>query len=348
MRRVRLGLIILIIIGLYGCFNVFSPLFVDPATQDLSTIGSVNFLNDMGDYYADIGDYETAKKFYQRALEIDPSSSRALIGIANCEMFSIIPRTNIVSFYERTSKDISSIMSNSNYSDLVEYYVTNETYYQSANTISSNLYIVITGKSDNKLLTNDDNLHFSFSIFNKINSFFVSLDTDDNGKINSNDLLYNFLKKMTNSLESNFIIPNEFIIMGHVIKSGMNTFFFEGQKSIRSLSFVTNKLNSKDSSIEVQILKAFKDLDTQITNVYTNFTRYHNFYVNMYNRIVELLTNNGIPIEIATNITKLTNSLNVTNYATFDNEDITNILTTNNSSAWDILTNYLDLNKLTN
>ncbi len=50
----------------------------------------------------------------------------------------------------------------------------------------------------------------------------------------------------------------------------------------------------------------------------------------------------------SSNINRLTNSLNVSNYYNFDNKDLTNILITNNSDAWNILRNYLDLNRLTN
>jgi hypothetical protein len=66
----------------------------------------------------------------------------------------------------------------------------------------------------------------------------------------------------------------------------------------------------------------------------------------MYNRIIELLNKNGI--SNVNSIFDLTNALSITNYDTFDYTDITNILSTNDSAAWDILTNYLDINRLTN
>lgn len=345
MRKI---LVVLMVIGLflvYGCFNVFSPLFSDPSGQDLSNISDINFLNDMGDYYADLGDYTTAKKFYERALEINPKSSRALAGIANCELFQIVPRTNILGFYETISSNASNL---SNYSDFIDYYVTNSLYFNISRIISSNLYIIITGNSDNKSLTDDINVHFNFSVFNKIHSFFLSLDSDNSGNISTNDLAYRFIKEMTNSSDSNFVLPNDLILAGDKIDYSMRILLSEGQKSIKSLSFITNKLNSKENSIEVQILKAFSDIDTQLTNVYTNFYRYYSFYNSMYNKIIELLTNNGISLDIATNIDRLTNALSISNYATFDYQEITNILNTNQSDAWNILTNYLDLNRLTN
>jgi hypothetical protein len=66
----------------------------------------------------------------------------------------------------------------------------------------------------------------------------------------------------------------------------------------------------------------------------------------MYNRIIELLNKNGI--SNVNSIFDLTNALSITNYDTFDYTDITNILSTNDSAAWNILTNYLDINRLTN
>lgn len=330
-----------------GCVNIFSPLFLDPAGQDPSNLSDVNFLNDMGDYYADIGDYTTAKKFYQRALEINPRSSRALIGIANCELFSLVQRTNIIGFYHEVSSNIAQI-ANSNLSGFVDYFVSNQRFFKVARVVSSNLYIVITGNSDNPSLSNNDNLHLSFSIFNKINSFHIALDSNKDDAITTNDTLYVFLLDTLKQFDTNSAIPNEFILGGDYIDTGMRAFFREGKKSIESLSFVTNKFNSKESSLEAQILKTFVDVDAQLTNVYTNFLKTYEFYLSMYRRIVELLTNNGIPLYIATNTTKLTNSLNITNYSNFDNKDITNILTTDNINAWNILTNYLDLNKLTN
>ncbi|MCX8096931.1 MAG: tetratricopeptide repeat protein [Spirochaetes bacterium] len=336
--------VILTLILLGGCYNIFSPLFQDPANQDLNTISDINFLNDMGDYYSDLGDYITAKKFYQRALAINPNSSRALIGVANCEIFLVISRTNILGFYNEIA---SSDFPESNYSDFIDKFVTNSKYYSAIRVVSANLGKIISGNSDNPNLTNDINLHFNFSVFNKLNGFLLALDSDNSGEITSNDTIYNFLKRMTISFDDPMMI-NDYIFFGDAIDSAMKTFFREGNKSIKSLVFITNTLKSGENAIETQLLNTFISIDIQITNVYTNFLRYHNFHKQMFNRIVFLLTNNGIPLVYATNIERLTNALSISNYAVFDNETITNILTTNNSDAWSILTNYLNLNALTN
>lgn len=336
--------VILPLIFLGSCYNIFSPLFQDPANQDLNTISDINFLNDMGDYYSDLGDYLTAKKFYQRALTINPNSSRALIGIANCEVFLVIPRTNILGFYNEIASNDSP---KSSYSDFIDKFVTNSKYYSAIRVVSANLGKIISGNSDNPNLTNDINLHFNFSVFNKLNGFLLALDSDNSREITSNDTVYNFLKRMTTSSDDPMTI-NEYIFSGDAIDSAMKIFFHEGNKSIRSLVFITNSLKSGENAIETQILNTFVLIDSQITNVYTNFLRYYNLHKQMLNRIVFLLTNNGIPSMYATNITRLTNALRVTNYANFDNQDITNILTANNNDAWNILTNYLNLEALTN
>lgn len=340
-------MVILVLGFLYGCFNVFSPLFLNPTESDLSTIIDVNFLNYMGDYYADMGDYTTARKFYTRVLEIDSKNSKALIGIANCDLFSIVPRTNIIGFYQGI---YSNFLISSNYLDFFNSYITNKLYFKVSESISRNLYFVTRGYSDDLSFTNDGNLHLNFAIFNKIYSIFAFLDSNHDKEVNTNDRVYNFVSDMANTNSETFEIVKNFVFDGEVIKSSMLLFFGKSKQSIFSLQIVTNIFSSSESSIEVQVLRAFLDIDTQLTNVYTNFLRYYNFYSEMYNRIVYLLTNNGISFDVATNITRLTNAFgaNIDNYATFDNKDITNIISTNDSSAWDILTNYLDLGRLTN
>ncbi len=347
MKKIYVLLIIVFLIFFYGCVNVFSPLFLDPSKGDLSSLSDVNFLNYMGDYYADIGDYDTARKFYQRVLEIDPKNSKALIGIANCDLFLIIPRTNIIGFYQSIYSNFSS---SSNYLEFFNYYITNSIYFDVFKSISMNLYVVINGLSDDLSLTNDGNLHFNFAVFNKIYSIFAFLDSSYDGKIDTNDEVYNFVADMTNSNSNDVDIINRYIFYGGSIKKAMDLYFAKAIQSRVSLIFVTNKFVSRDSSIEVEIFKAFQDIDLQVTNIYTNFLRYYNFYTTMYNRMVYLLTNNGISFDIATNITRLTNAFgdNVSNYANFDNSDLTNILNLSDPSAWDTLTNYLDINRLTN
>lgn len=340
-RFVLIGVILFNVVLLYGCFNIFSPLFSDPKDQDLSGLWDINFLVEMGNYYSDIGDYENARKFYSRALEINPTNADALIGIANCEFFLVFPRTNIMGFYEEISSNYNQY---TNTYDFIQVYLTNEKFQRVSHIISRNLYIVVSGQSDKKYLTNDDNLHFSFAIFNKVNSFFRVFDFNGDGRVGMDDLTYELIK--TNELSVELL--NTLLFNGESVNKSMSLYFSEGRKSLNSLIFITNKFSSKESSIEVQILKAFVELDLQITNIYTNFMRSYNFYSSMYNRIVSLLTNNGIPLGYATNIDRLTNSLSIQNYSTFDNADITNILTTDNTDAWDILTNYIDLNRLTN
>ncbi|MGC8963829.1 MAG: hypothetical protein ACP5KI_00460 [Brevinematia bacterium] len=336
-------ILVLFIVG--GCFNIFSPLFVDPRSNDLSQLYDEKFLVEMGDYYADIGDYITAESFYARALEINSSNSRALIGVANCALFSVVPRTNILGFY---SNIISNFNNLSNYYEFIDMYVTNQNYYKVSEEISKYVYLVISGASDNKYLTNDYNLHFSFSVFNKIYTFFLTFDSNFDGKVSTNDLVYNFIKSITNLSDTNLNLPNDFLLEGKIIKKSMDIYFKKSKESLDSLRFISNGLNSSSNSIDVQIYNIFEEVDRQITNVYTNFIKYYNFYSDMYNRIVYLLTNNGISFDIATNISRLTNSLSITNYYIFDNKDITNILNTNDVDSWNILTNYIDLNRLTN
>lgn len=88
-RFILIVVIVFNVVLLYGCFNIFSPLFSDPKDQDLSGLWDINFLVEMGNYYSDIGDYENARKFYSRALEMNPTNADALIGIANCEFFLV-------------------------------------------------------------------------------------------------------------------------------------------------------------------------------------------------------------------------------------------------------------------
>lgn len=335
--------IFFLLVFLYGCFNVFSPLFSDPRQQDLSNIWDVNYLVEMGDYYADVGDYESAKKFYTRALEINPTNARALIGVANCEFFSVFSRTNIIGFYQEISSNYSQY---TNTYDFIQIYLTNEKFFRVSHRISRNLYIVISGLSDDKSLTNDDNLHLSFAVFNKINSFYDVVDFNRNGKVDPDDLTYEFIKNIDSGVGVDLL--NALLFNGEKVVKLMDSYFFESKKCMNSLIFITNKFSSKSSSVEVQILKAFVELDIQMTNAYTNFMKSYTFYSSMYKRIVVLLTNNGIPLEYATNITRLTNSLNIQDYSTFDDKEITNILYVDLTNGWNILTNYIDLNKLTN
>ncbi|MCX8028929.1 MAG: tetratricopeptide repeat protein [Brevinematales bacterium] len=331
---------------LYSCYNIFSPLFVDPSEEDISKISDVNFLNDMGDYYSELGNYATAKKYYERALQINAKSARALVGTASCEIFLLFSRSNVIGFYEEVSHVFSSI---SNYDRFIDYYITNTKYYSSSRIVSRNLYAVISGNSDNLLLKSDDNLHLTFSVFNKLYSFFVALDSNSDNVVSGNDRVYTFIKHMTNSSDPNFVLPNDFVFHGDEVNNAMLTFFDEGKKSIDSLVFITNKFKSAPDSIEMKILDVFISIDVQVSNIYTNFLRYYDFYNSMYNRIVFLITNNGIPLEYATNLHRLTNAMRViSNYSTFDGRDITNILNTDISNAWNILINYLDIKILTN
>lgn len=345
MKQVWYLVAILLVVLIGGCFNVFSPLFVDPKENDLSQIYDQSFLVEIGDYYANLGDYITAESFYSRVLEINPTNSKALIGLANCAIFSIVPRTNILSFYSNINDTFTR---SSNYYDFIDAYVTNQSYYKATEKVSKNLALIISGGSDDKSLTNDDNLHFSFAIFNKIYSFFLVFDSNFDDEVSSNDVMYNFVKEIPKLSESNLNLPNTFLFVGSDIENAMKVYFREANKCIASLVFISNKLNSSSDSIEVKIYNTFREIDQQITNAYTNFYKYYDFYTSMYDKIVYLLTNNGIPLEIATNIDRLTNSLSISNYYNFDEKDITNIIITNDSEAWNILTNYLDLGILTN
>ncbi len=84
MKRLSIILIMSLMVFVGGCFNIFSPLFLDPKNNDLSQIYDPIFLTEMGDYYANLGDYIIYRKFYSRVLELNPTNSRALIGLANC------------------------------------------------------------------------------------------------------------------------------------------------------------------------------------------------------------------------------------------------------------------------
>jgi|GEM_PF-3192558 len=327
---------------LVGCFNVFSPMFKDPTSSDLSNEYDVTYLVEIGDHYADIGDYINAKRFYERALEVNPTNARALIGVATCEFFSIVPRTNFIEFYSNVSSNTSS----SNYVDFINKFVEDSKYYQVSKVIRDNLYIIISSNSDDKRLADDINIHLNFSLFNKVFSLFDALDSDRNLTVDTNDIVYRFILDMTNSSNTNFVLSNDLLFLGDEITKSFQRYFSLGMQTKNSLLFISNKLLSSSNSIEVQLYNAFDELDTQLTNIYTNYYEKYSFYLNMYNRITDLLKKNGI--SNVNSIFDLTNALNVTNYQNFDYTDITNILTTNDSDAWDILTNYLDLNKLTN
>ena len=328
--------------SLSGCFNIFSPLFVDPSASDLSNEYDVSYLVEIGEYYADMGDYINAKRFFERALQINPTNSRALIGMANCEFFSIIPRTNFIDFFNK----ITSNTNTSNYLDFINVFIEDSKYYSASRVIRNNLYIILSGQSDNPKLSNDINVNLNFSLFNKIFSIFYALDSDKNNIVNTNDIVYKFLIEMTNSSDTDFIIPNDFLFFGREITKAIKEFFSLGLQSKKSLLYISNRLSSSENSLEVQLYKAFNEVDTQISNIYTNYTEKYTFYLDMYNRIIELLNKNGI--SNVNSIFDLTNALSITNYDTFDYTDITNILSTNDSAAWDILTNYLDINRLTN
>ncbi len=327
--------------SLSGCFNIFSPLFVDPLTSDLSNVYDTSYLVEIGEYYADMGDYINAKKFFERALQINPTNSRALIGMANCEFFSIVPRTNFIDFFNK----ITSNTNTSNYVDFINVFVEDSKYYSASKVIRNNLYIIVSGQSDNPKLSDDINVNLNFSLFNKIFSIFYAADSDKNNIINTNDIVYKFLIDMTNSLDTNLII-NDFLFLGNEIVKAIDEFFTLGSQSKNSLLYISNKLKSSENSLEVQLYKVFNEVDTQISNIYTNYLVKYSFYLDMYNRIIDLLNKNGI--SNVDSIFDLTNALNITDYSTFDYEEITNILITNDSAAWDILTNYLDINKLTN
>ncbi len=344
MRYLTKHLVILMIIFIFSvlvtnCVNIFTPLFPEP--QDLSSINDVEYLVNMGDYYANLGDYEKAYRFYSKALEIQDNHTRALIGIANCEFFKVVNRTNLLSFAEELS---SNLEGRSNYMDFVDYFITNSNYYSAFGKISKYTYRVISGDSSDKSQASNINLHFLFAIVNKIYSLYYSLDSDQNNIVNSNDVTYSLLKDLINS-DSNYILPNKFIFSGGDIHKGLNEFFILGKLSIESLTFITNKMLSKENSIETSILSSFVSIDSEISNRVSIFYNHYYLYLDMSNRIYQLLAENGIS---NASFERLTNALRITNYANFDGTDITNILSTNNSEAWNILTNYLDINLLTN
>ncbi len=160
----------------------------------------------------------------------------------------------MLSFYSNVIKNFTE---SSNYYDFINTYVTNENYYKLTERISRNLYIVISGNSDNRYLTNDYNLHFSLVYLTKSTVSFLYLDSNLDGKVSTNDMMYNFIRDITNLSEPNSSLPNEFLFFGKDIENSMKVYFREASECLNSLKFISNKLSSSSNSIEVPSIQCF-------------------------------------------------------------------------------------------
>ncbi len=253
-----LGVLVFAVVFIGACENVFSPVFSNESSDDLSVLlaEAESKMNDM--------DYEGAYKIYQRILQSDPYNAVALEGVSTAYLYKnfsmedlVDTITNMMSFESSTD----SAGTNSFF-----YMVNQNKLYDVSSFVSSNLGLIVHGLSDGSIESNDITVGLNFVMFNTIYGAFWAWDTSEDGKIDTNDYI-----TITEGLEvlTNTNILIQISQMTNHLMMGIR----EVDESLEVLSVVSQRVVSEQS---IEIVNSFHDfalsLRDGLWDLYCSFT----------------------------------------------------------------------------